>query len=34
MDKEYFEAGTYTATFAAVYPGAPRLYRLTVSAKL
>lgn len=34
LDKEYFEAGTYTATFAAVYPGAPRLYRLTVSAKL
>ena len=34
LDKEYFEAGTYTANFAAVYPGAPRLYRLTVSAKL
>jgi len=34
LDKEYFEAGTYTPNFATVYPGAPRLYRLTVSAKL
>lgn len=34
MDKEYFESGVYTGTFAAVYPGAPRLYRLTISAKL
>jgi hypothetical protein len=31
--EEYSTAGQFIGTFAAVYPGAPRIYRLTGTVK-
>ncbi len=34
FNEEYYDAGNFIGTYAGVYPGAPQLYRLTLSARL
>jgi iron complex outermembrane receptor protein len=34
FDEQYFDAGNFIGTYAGVYPGAPRLYRLNFGIRL